>query len=123
MENLKISYLFDKLMSNDEFSKKLQTSISEITKDGKIDMNDIPQIMFIITELINNTPSISITSDDLSELATKIITFIIKKTNITLSNEEEEVVSKLIESSIKLILLQPRIKKALNCSCFSFGKK
>jgi hypothetical protein len=120
MENLKISYLFDKLMLNDEFSKKLQTSISEIMKDGKIDTNDIPQIMFIITELINNTPSIKITADELSELVKKLISFIIKQANISTSDEEQEIINKLVESSIKLILLQPKIKKVLNKCCFTF---
>lgn len=120
MDNLKISYLFDKLMLNDGFSKNLQTAISEIMKDGKIDTNDIPQIMLVITELINNTPSINITADELAELAKKLIAFIIKQTNITPSAEEQDIINKLVESSIKLILLQPKIKKALSKCCFTF---
>lgn len=120
MDNLKISYLFDKLMLNDKFSKNLQTSITEVMKDGKIDTNDIPHIMLIITELINNTPSITITADELAELAKKLIAFIIKQTNITPSAEEQDIINKLVESSIKLILLQPKIKKALSKCCFTF---
>ena len=121
MTDLKISYLFDKLLTNDDFSKNLQKSIENIMKDGKIDQYDIPEMVFIITDLINNTPSITLTAENLSDLVKKLFEFIVKEYKLTSDEVQMANFSRLIESSIKLVMFQPKIKDAVNKCCNRFN--
>lgn len=121
MTDLKISYLFDKLLTNDDFSKNLQKSIENIMRDGKIDQYDIPEIVFIITDLINNTPSITLTAENLSDLVKKLFEFIVKEYKLTIDETQMASFSRLIESSIKLVMIQPKIKDAVNKCCNRFN--
>ncbi len=117
MSSLKISYLLDKLMLDDSFSTMLEKSISNIIKDGKIDAFDIPEIILVISELINNTPKITLTADNLSDLVNEFIKFIVKKYNVTNIEIDNDNFKNLINSSIKLLLFSPKIKKELNACC------
>ena len=83
-------------------------------KDGKIDQYDIPEMVFIITDLINNTPSITLTAENLSDLVKKLFEFIVKEYKLTPDETQMSNFSRLIESSIKLVMLQPKIKDAVN---------
>ena len=120
MSNLKISYLLDKLMLDDDFSSVLEKSINAIMKDGKIDMYDIPEIVLIISELITKTPTITLTVENLTDLVSELITFITKKYNITIVDTETENFKRILNSSIKLLLFNPKVKKQLKACCSKF---
>ena len=117
MSSLKISYLLDKLMLDDDFSSMLEKSISNIMKDGKIDAFDIPEIVYVISELISKTPKITLTAENLSDLVNEFINFIVKKYNVTNIETNNDTFKNLINSSIKLLLFNPKIKKELNSCC------
>jgi len=117
MSSLKISYLLDKLMLDDDFSNTLEKSINNIMKDGKIDMYDIPEIVLIISELVTKSPTITLTSENLSDLVAELITFITKKYNITIVDTENENFKRVLNSSIKLLLFNPKVKKQLTTCC------
>jgi hypothetical protein len=123
MSDFKINYLFDKLMMNDDFSKNLQKSLENIVKDGKIDQYDIPEIIFIVTSLINNTPSITFTAENLSELVKKLFEFIAREYKLVPDETQRDSFNRLIESSIKLVMLQPKIKDTVNKCCAPFFLK
>ena len=114
MSTLKVSYLMDKLLMNDEFSKKLQTHIENIMKDGKLNEYDIPDIVLIIGELITSEPKLTLTSEILSELIKELIVFLIKKYQLKADDNQIDNFNRLIESSIKLIMFQPKIKEKVN---------
>ena len=121
MSDFKINYLLDRLMLDDDFNKPFQKSLENIMKDGKIDQYDIPEIIFIVTSLINNTPSITLTAENLSELVKKLFEFIVKEYKLTPDETQMASFSRLIESSIKLVMLQPKIKDAVNKCCNRFN--
>lgn len=121
MAPLKISYLLDKLMLDDDFSSTLEKSINNIMKDGKIDMYDIPEIVLIISELVTKTPSITLTAENLTDLVSELITFITKKYNITVVETESESFKRVLNSSIKLLLFNPKVKKQLATCCSKFN--
>jgi hypothetical protein len=114
MTTLKVSYLMDKLLMDDEFSKTLQTHIENIMKDGKIDQYDIPDIVLIIGELLIKEPKLTLTSELLSELIKELIVFIVKKYSLKADESQIESFNRLVESSIKLIMFQPKIKEKVN---------
>ena len=114
MTTLKVSYLMDKLLMDDEFSKTLQTHIENIMKDGKIDQYDIPDIVLIIGELLSKEPKLTLTSELLSELIKELIVFIVKKYSLKADESQIESFNRLVESSIKLIMFQPKIKEKVN---------
>ena len=123
MSDLKINYLLDKLMTDNEFSKTLQKSLENIMRDGKIDQYDIPEIIFIVTSLINNTPSITLTAENLTDLVRKLFDFIIREYKLTPDETQKENFNRLIESCIKLVMIQPKLKDAVNKCCAPFLKK
>ncbi len=104
----------DKLLMNDEFSKKIQSHIENIMKDGKLNEYDIPDIVLIIGELITNKPKLTLTSETLSELIQELIFFIIKKYQLKADEHQIDTFNRLIESSIKLLMFQPKIKEKIN---------
>ncbi len=114
MTNIKVSYLMDKLLMDDNFSKTLQTHIENIMKDGKIDQYDIPDIVLVIGELLSKEPKLTLTSELLSELIQELIIFIIKKYQLKADEQQIDTFNRLVESSIKLIMFQPKIKEKVN---------
>jgi hypothetical protein len=121
MTTLKISYLLDKLMLDDDFSNTLEKSINNIMKDNKIDMYDVPEIVLIISELVTKSPSISLTAENLTDLVSELINFITKKYNITIVENESETFKRVLNSSIKLLLFNPKVKKQLEKCCSKFN--
>ncbi len=99
---------------DDNFSKTLQTHIENIMKDGKIDQYDIPDIVLVIGELLSKEPKLTLTSELLSELIQELIIFIIKKYQLKADEQQIDTFNRLVESSIKLIMFQPKIKEKVN---------
>lgn len=53
------------LTKNVEFLQKIDTTVKNIMKDGKIDQFDIPEIMLLITDLITNSEKSKVTMEQL----------------------------------------------------------
>ena len=114
--SMDIKEVFALLSSNNEFIKKIDTSIESITKDGKLDSSDIPEFVFIITESYNMCNTLKINQNDLPVFIKMVINDIIKKKNLINENSKQEV-DKLIDSALKLVMIQPRIQQSIE-SCF-----
>lgn len=114
----KVAYLLDKIMLDDEISKCIKTSIDNIMKDGKVDQYDIPEIILLITEIMNNSSVLNakLTPENLASLIKEIYKFIEKQYNLVPDETQKAGFERLIDSCIKLVLFQPKVKTALtNC--------
>jgi hypothetical protein len=89
-------------------------------RDGKIDQYDIPEIIFLITEIMNNSNVINkkLTADNLACLIKELYKFIEKQYNLVPDESQKAGFERLIDSCIKLILFQPKVKTAIN-NCFN----
>ena len=69
--------VFNILSTDPKFITRLETSINNIMKDGKVDQYDVPEIVFIITDSYNQMSSLRLSSEDLPKLFKMIYSFII----------------------------------------------
>ena len=105
------------LTKNVEFLQKIDTTVKNITKDGKIDQFDIPEIMLLITDLITNSEKSKVTIQELENSINTLYEYIM--THYKLFPEDpnqKESFNRLFETCIKLIIFQPKVNK----SCKSF---
>ena len=118
-----VNNIFTQLKADECFIKKVDVYIASIMKDGKIDQNDVPQIIFLIMDVYNQLPQFHLSYEDLPQLIKLLYNFIIEKLiadkKITLSNDEIANFEKLVDISINLVMLQPIVKKQVT-KCFSF---
>jgi hypothetical protein len=121
MSTLSVIYILDKLLLEQDFSKKLEASIENIMKDGKIDQYDIPEIIYIISELITKTPNLNLTPENLSEVVKKLVDLICKKYKLIPDDTQQESFDRLIKASVKLLLLNTNITeiKEKTTKCWS----
>jgi hypothetical protein len=115
----KVAYLLDKIMLDDETSKRIKTSIDNILRDGKIDNYDIPEILFIITDIMNNSNVVNtkLTAENLASLIKELYKFIEKQYNLVPDESQKAGFDRLINSCIKLILFQPKVKTMITNCC------
>ena len=118
-KEFKVAYLIDKIMLDDVTTKCMKTSIDNILRDGKIDCYDIPEILFIITDIMNNSNVINakLTDENLASLIKELYKFIEKQYNLVPDENQKAGFERLIDSSIKLILFQPKVKTVIK-NCF-----
>ena len=116
--DFKVAYLLEKIMLDDETSKCIKSSIDNIMRDGKIDQYDIPEILLLITEIMNNSNVVNtkLTAEDLTSLIKELYKFIEKQYNLVPDESQREGFDRLIDSCIKLVLFQPKVKNTIkNC--------
>lgn len=108
----------EKLLDDKNFVKNLDESLESILEDNKINEYDIPEIVFIITNIINTEPKLKLNRKNLGDLIKELFDYILKnklKENNEMTEEQKNNLNKLIDSSIKLILLKPNYSKINNC--------
>ena len=98
------------LVDDPKFIKTVEGNIKYIMKDGKVDAYDIPEIMTIVTECYNNLGRIKVTYEELPEILGEIVDYIFTKYDLV-PDEQEEKFKNMINTVIKLIMLQPKIRK------------
>ena len=87
-------------------------------KDGKVDQYDVPEIVFVISETVNSRPSFKITKELLPVLIKMLYNFIVDTHNLVPEEKKAEI-ERLVDSSLRLLMLQPMINDGLN-RCFAF---
>jgi hypothetical protein len=91
------------------FMKRIDESIKVIMKDGKIDQNDIPEVILLIVELINAR---KLTGDEMQASIEELFTFIMEHYNLFPEDPaQKESFEKLFRMCAKLAMIQPNIKK------------
>jgi hypothetical protein len=102
-----------------DFHLRVQKSVTAIMKDGKIDQNDIPEIMLLITELLISPTSPKMTVEELAEKINELYEYIMTHYKLFPEDErQKEQFKRLFDMCVKLVLVQPNIKKAYK-NCFS----
>lgn len=112
MAQITVSDIFDTLIKDKQFCDKIENSIANILSDFKINQSDIPEIIFIITEILINRPDINIKKDDVGQLIKKLFEYVVIKRNLA-TKEQIASFDKILDSSIKLFMAQPKIGKAV----------
>ena len=108
-ENKVINLAIKKLVDDQEFIKNLDERIKEITKDGKINSNDIPDLMLIVLECSDNLGKFDLTYNEILEILEEFIMHILETRNL-IEEKDKETVEKLLRTVIKLTMARPQVK-------------
>jgi len=101
-----------------DFNLRIQKSVTAIMKDGKIDQNDIPEIMLLITDLLMAPTSPKMTVEELGVKINELYEYIMTQYKLFPDDEQQkEQFKRLFDMCVKLVLVQPRVKKACK-NCF-----
>ncbi len=108
-----LSVAATKILHDEHLTQTITNGIQSIMKDGKIDSSDIPDIMLIIMECTNNLEKFNLNYNQLVEVLEEVVLFILEEQNV-IPDDKKEDINKMIRSSIKLVLLQPKLKSCLS---------
>ena len=101
------------LTKNVSFLQKIDTTVKNIMKDGKIDQFDIPEIMLLITELITTSENSKVTIDQLQHSIQSLYEYIMTHYNLFPQDEQQkESFKRLFDMCVKLIIFQPKVKES-----------
>ena len=107
---------------NVAFIDKINTSVKAMMVDGKIDKNDIPRLMLLVTDLITAPNSTPVTTEQLAASIDSLYTYIMTHYNLLPTDEAQQADFKaLFDICVKLALFQPninkKIKSVFSCVC------
>lgn len=111
---------------NVAFIDKINTSVKAMMVDGKIDKNDIPRLMLLVTDLIttSNTANVAITTEQLAASIDSLYTYIMTHYNLLPTDETQQADFKaLFDICVKLALFQPNINNKCKSVFGCLGKK
>ena len=111
--SLNVQEVFNILSVDPKFVAKLELSVKNIMKDGKIDQYDIPEFVFIITDTYNEMSKFRLTYDELPQLIKMIYTFMVQKLNLIPEDKRPEFEC-LVNSALRLVMMQPIIRQTTN---------
>ncbi len=111
----KILSIFTNIGANKQITTRLRLVVNEITKDGRIDMDDLPHITELIIILIDIFSDLKLPSkyDHLIIPSFEFIVMIIISSTLE-SSEKLDMWSNIIKSALKLVKLQ---LKSVKCKC------
>ncbi len=116
-----LSVVATKILHDTYLRQTITNGVQTIMKDGKIDSSDIPEIMLIIMECTNNLEKFNLTYNQIVEVLEEVILFILEEQNV-IPDDKKEDIYKMIRTSIKLVLLQPKLKSCLSGLWIKFKK-
>ncbi len=103
------------------FHLRIDKAVKSIMKDGKVDKNDIPEIVLLITELLGST-STKLTSEEMANYINDMYNYIMTHYNLFPADDEQKASFKvLFDLCVKLALFEPNLQKIKNSvkSCFN----
>jgi hypothetical protein len=113
-----IDSVIDLLIKNENFKGKIEEHLINVMKDHKLDTNDIPELILMVMTLYNNISTVKLAYSDIPSFINLIIKRILKEKNL-IPEENEDIFFKLLETTINLVMLKPKVKKCL-ISCCNF---
>ena len=126
-----LSIAATKILHDERLKSSVAQKIDSIMSDGKIDTGDIPDILSIVVECTDNLGKFNLSYSELLEVLEEVIMYILEHHKLIPDDKKEEF-RKMIHGSIKLVLLQPKIKscmlagwskfKSIFCCCSSTSK-
>lgn len=117
----KFSSVIDFLNSQSNYNQinQIITALKEILSDGKIELYEIPELISIVYSNISYV-NLKLTEKEISILL-KLIIYILMETNVIKINSQDFIlISKTIDSSLKLSKLSIKILSNNECKCLYF---
>ncbi len=104
-------------------SNQMKQIIGEITKvlsDGKLELHEIPELISVVTANIKEV-NIKLSTKQISILLKLIIYVLIEVKVVSINSEDFELISKVIDTSLKLLELYVNIPTVkTKCKCWPF---
>lgn len=95
------------------FHLRIDQSIKEIMKDGKIDEYDVPEIILMITELMTNK---KLSADDWTDQVSQLYDYIMEHYKLSPTDEKQKQnFRRLFDLSVRLAQMQPNFKTCTPC--------
>jgi len=110
---------FQTVTSNAKYVADIAALVASITKDGKVTLADVPQIVLVISDAVKAMNNIYIEAELVSDLLKKLFDDVVTKNNLLDSSDTD----RLVKSSITLLMTAPVIKKGLVACCAPWSKK
>jgi hypothetical protein len=113
---------------NVAFIDKIDKCIKEVRKDGKLDKNDIPTVVLLVTDLIvtSNTGVKSVpTTEQIAASIESLYNYIMSHYNLFPEDDVQKAEFKaMFDVCVKLALFQPNVNKTVKSlfACFGRGK-
>ena len=113
--------IVNEILKNKEFVDECVEKIrDEVLSDGKIDLNDVPNLICIVSLILNNKPKIKIDGNTMKEILKLIIIRLLSE--IKYINLEDEIPmlpeqEKLIDTSLDILGTTLIVTKKY-CKCF-----
>jgi len=105
---------FELLLKDSKFVNDIKKSIEAIIKDGEIDIGDAGEVVSIIVSVIEHQPSIKMETNELGDLIRMIYDHYAEEYDLFKNSGMADQFGKIIDSSIRLVLLQPKAHKAVD---------
>ena len=105
---------FELLTQNPKFISELEGSVKAIVEDGKIDLGDAAEIVHIIVSVIEHQPTVRLEPNDLGTLIRMLYDFVVAKYQIFNDTETADKFGKIVDSSIRLVLMRPKVNEAVD---------
>ena len=94
---------------------RIDSSVQKILSDGKLDQNDIPELVLIITEIVSSPSAAKLTAKELGDTIYEMYNYIMTHYKLFPDDETKQKEFKaLFDMCVKLVLFKPnilRIKK------------
>ena len=113
-----VEALFKVITTDSGFLTRVKEAVDRIMKDGKVDQYDIPEIVFVISDTVNALPSFQVTSEVLPVLIKMLYNFIVDTYKLVPDDKKAEI-ERLVDSSLRLLMMHPKVKENIN-GCFAF---
>jgi|TARA_B100001093_G_scaffold520190_1_gene613476 hypothetical protein len=114
MDNL-IKNIVDQLLNDQIFIDHIKANLNAIYYDDVINTNDIPYVISIISFVLQNRKVIKIKKDALPNFLKLLIDEIFIKFNLIKEMTPE--IENVIDSCIKLLIINIKTKKLFNLCC------
>ena len=121
VENEDIKKLISVVVDDPEFVKRMEAYIKDVLQDGKVDVQDVPELTVMIMDIYNSVDTSKLLDKDqlsteLPEFLKTVFDIITSKHNL-IPDDKKEMMDKMIISTIKLAIVVPKFKESC---CFSF---
>jgi hypothetical protein len=113
-----VEALFKVITTDSGFLARVKISVDKIMHDGKVDQYDIPEIVFVISDAVNSLPSFQVTSEIVPVLIKMLYNFIVDTYKLVPEDKKADF-ERMVDSSLRLLMLQPKVKEGLN-RCIGF---
>jgi hypothetical protein len=111
---------------NVTFIEKIDKCVTEVKKDGKLDKNDIPTIVLLVTDLIvtsNTGVKLPPTTEQIAASIDSLYNYIMSHYNLFPEDEVQKAAFKtMFDTCVKLALFQPTVNKGVKSLFACFGK-